>query len=681
MRNRTRTTTHPSIQAVSGFERRPSRVVIENVSPQVDGGRFPARRIPGDTVEVTADIHCDGHDALAAVLCYRRTGDRDWRESGMEPLTNDCWRGGFKIADLHDYEFTLLAWVDHFRTWKRDLAKRLEADQDVSVEMRIGADLVEQARGRASGEDSVALETWAAELRDAGGKDRRAIESIAFDTARGRLAARWADRSNGMRFDRVLPVSVERKKARFSSWYEMFPRSASPEPGRHGTFRDLEARLPYVAGMGFDVLYLPPIHPIGKTHRKGRNNAVEANPGDPGSPWAIGSAEGGHKAIHPELGSMADFRRLVARAGDQGLEIALDLAFQCSPDHPYVREHPEWFRHRPDGSIQYAENPPKKYQDIYPLDFECDAWRELWEELRSIVTFWIDEGVRIFRVDNPHTKPYRFWEWLIGSIRGQYPEVIFLAEAFTRPKVMYQLAKLGFNQSYSYFAWRNSSWEIRDYFEELTRPPVRDFFRPNLWPNTPDILTEHLQAGGRPACLSRLVLAATLGTSYGIYGPAFELYDNRPLVSGKEEYLDSEKYQIRRWDIESAGSLREIIARVNRIRRDNPALHGDGNLRFHPVTNEQIIAYSKQSEDHANLLIVVVNLDPHHTHSGFVDLPLRGLGIDEAQPFQVHDLLSDARFIWNGPRNYVELDPHTMPAHILRVRRHLRTERDFDYYL
>lgn len=681
MNDRTGTASRSSKKTTGEPDRRPSRVVIENVAPQIDGGRFPAKRIPGDTVEVTADIHCDGHDVLAAVLCHRRSGERDWRESGMEPLTNDRWRGSFTIDGLQDYEFTLQAWVDHFRTWKRDLAKRLEAGQEVSVELQIGAELVEQAGRRAAKEDAAALARWAAELRDLQGSDRQAIEKAVLDPARSRVAARWADRSHGLRFDKVLAVTVEREKARFGAWYEMFPRSASSKPGRHGTFKDVEARLPYVAGMGFDVLYLPPIHPIGTTYRKGRNNVVDAKRDDPGSPWAIGSAEGGHKAIHPALGTLKDFRRLVASAGDAGIEIALDIAFQCSPDHPWVKEHPEWFRHRPDGSIQYAENPPKKYQDIYPLDFECEGWRSLWEELKSVVTFWIEQGVRIFRVDNPHTKPYRFWEWLIGGVRREHPDTIFLAEAFTRPKVMYQLAKLGFSQSYNYFAWRNASWEIREYFEELTRPPVSDFFRPNLWPNTPDILTEYLQAGGRPACLSRLVLAATLGASYGIYGPAFELCDNRPLNPGKEEYLDSEKYQIRHWDITRSDSLRDVIARVNRIRRDNPCLHRDRSLQFHPVTNDQLVAYSKHSDDMTNLLVMVVNLDPHHTHSGFVNLPLRGLGIDEGQPFQVHDLLSDARFIWNGPSNYVELDPHTMPAHILRVRRRLRTERDFDYYL
>jgi len=433
--------------------------------------------------------------------------------------------------------------------------------------------------------------------------------------------------------------------------------------------------------MGFDVLYLPPIHPIGKTHRKGRNNSAVCAPDDVGSPWAIGSPEGGHKAVHPSLGTVQDFRRLVAKAKEQGLEIALDIAFQCSPDHPYVREHRNWFRERPDGSVQYAENPPKKYEDIFPFDFETGAWRELWEELKSILEFWIGTGVRIFRVDNPHTKPYAFWEWLIGEIQKVHPDVLFLSEAFTRPKVMYRLAKVGFTQSYTYFAWRNSKRELTEYFTELARPPVRDFLRPNLWPNTPDILTEPLQYGGRPVFMARLVLAATLGASYGIYGPAFERCESRAIAPGKEEYLDSEKYQIRHWEIDREDSLSEFIGRVNRIRRENPALQSDDRLAFHPVDNDQLIAYSKATPDLSNIVLTVVNLDPHHTQSGWIDLPLERLGLDPAVPFQGHDLLGGGRYLWHGRRIYLELRPRETPAHILRLRRKVRTERDFDYFL
>ena len=452
-------------------------------------------------------------------------------------------------------------------------------------------------------------------------------------------------------------------------------------PGEHGTFRDVVNRLPYVASMGFDVLYLPPIHPIGNTRRKGKNNIVIAEADDVGSPWAIGSEEGGHKAVHPRLGTLEDFRNLVAKAGEYGIEVAIDIAYQCSPDHPYAKEHPEWFRLRPDGTVQYAENPPKKYEDIYPFDFETENWRELWEELKSVIGFWIDQGVRIFRVDNPHTKPFDFWEWMIAGIKEEYPETIFLSEAFTRPKVMYRLAKVGFTQSYTYFAWRNSKWELMDYFRELTKTDVREYFRASLWPNTPDILTEQLQFGGRPAFMTRLVLAATLGASYGIYGPAFELCENRPLAPGREEYLDSEKYEIRHWDIDRPDSLQEFIGVVNRIRRENPCLQEDGNLAFHPVDNEQMIAYTKATDDLSSMILTVVNLDPHHPQSGWVDLPLERLGLDPAVPFQGHDLVSGARYLWHGGRVYFLLNPAEVPAHIVRIRRRVRTERDFDYYM
>jgi starch synthase (maltosyl-transferring) len=460
----------------------------------------------------------------------------------------------------------------------------------------------------------------------------------------------------------------------------MFPRSCAPERGRHATFKDAVERLPYVASMGFDVLYLPPIHPIGRTHRKGKNNVDTVTPQDPGSPWAIGAAEGGHTAVHPQLGTQEEFQQLVAEARKFGLEVALDIAFQCAPDHPYVDQHPRWFRWRPDGTIQYAENPPKKYQDIYPLDFETEERQELWDELRDVVLFWAGQGVRIFRVDNPHTKPFEFWEWLIGQVKAVHPDSIFLAEAFTRPKVMYRLSKLGFTQSYTYFAWRNTKVELTQYFTELCQTGVREYFRPNLWPNTPDILTEYLQDGGRPAFMARLVLAATLGASYGIYGPAFELCENVPREPGSEEYLNSEKYEIRQWDISRSDSLKEFIARVNRIRKENPALHGDWSLRFHPVNNDALICYSKGTEDLSDVILTVVNLDAHHVQSGWVDLPVAELGIDPNAPYQVHDLLSDARYLWHGSHNYVELNPRVSPAHIFRLRHRVRTESNFDYY-
>lgn len=654
-----------------------TRVIIENVTPRVDDGAFPIKRVVGDVVTVEADVFADGHDALSCVLLYKKEDATEWSEVPMEPLVNDRWRGAFQVPEMGRYLYTVRAWVDRFKTWSRSLAKRVEAQQDVTVDLIIGAELIAEAGKRAPQPQATWLAVYAEAVR-AGGPDGI---SRALSPELAGLMWHYAERHFAHTCRQEFAVVVDRERARFGAWYELFPRSTSPVPGRHGTFKDLEARLPYIASMNFDVLYLPPIHPIGRSFRKGRNNSVTAGPDDPGSPWAIGAAEGGHKAVHPELGTLEDFRHLVERAAQYGLEIALDIAFQCSPDHPYVKEHPEWFRKRPDGTIQYAENPPKKYQDIYPFDFETEHWRELWEELKSVVQFWVDQGVRIFRVDNPHTKSFAFWEWLIAEIKRDHPEVIFLSEAFTRPKVMYRLAKLGFTQSYNYFPWRNTKWELTQYLTELTQTEVKEFFGPNLWPNTPDILTEYLQYGGRPAHMIRFILAATLGPSYGIYGPVFELCENRPLAPGREEYLDSEKYEIKFWDLDRPDSLRWLIGRVNQIRRANPAFRANHNLRFHEVDNEQIIAYSKSNPERTNEVLVVVNLDPHYRQSGFITLPLEELGLDPWQPYQVHDLLTDARYIWHGPRNYVELNPHNLPAHIFVIRRKMRTEHDFDYYL
>jgi starch synthase (maltosyl-transferring) len=656
------------------------RVVIEGISPAIDGGRFPIKRVCDEQVIVEADVFCDGHDAIRCLLRYRPEGAVGWDEAPMEPIGNDRWRGVFTVSHVGVYRYIVTAWVDHFTSWCRGLAKKVEADQDVAIDLLIGAELVQRASMRASGEAAQRLRVWASQLRE----ERRGLEErvqIALDEALEAAMRDHPDRALATTYRRELAVVVDRQKARFSAWYEMFPRSCASNPGQHGSFKDCEARLPSIAAMGFDVLYLPPIHPIGSTHRKGRNNVTVAGAEDPGSPWGIGAPEGGHKAIHPQLGTLEDFRRFVAQARQYNIEVALDMAFQCSPDHPYVRQHPEWFRRRPDGTVQYAENPPKQYQDIYPLEFESDYWQELWEELKSVVLFWAEQGVRIFRVDNPHTKPFRFWEWLIHEVKQAYPEAIFLAEAFTRPKVMYNLAKRGFTQSYTYFAWRNTREELVEYFTTLTQTAIREFFRPNLWPNTPDILTEYLQLGGRPAFMARLVLAATLGASYGIYGPAFELCDNLPREPGSEEYLNSEKYEIKQWAIDRADSLRGFIARINRIRGENPALQRDWNLHFHSVTNEQLICYSKHTENHSDVILVVVNLDPHHTQSGWVELSTAVLDLPADGHYQVHDLLSDSRYLWHGPRNFVELDPGVVPAHIFRLRRRVRTERDFEYYL
>ncbi len=655
------------------------RAVISGVRPEIESGRFPIKRVVGEDVVVEADVFADGHDELACLLLHRNDSEPDWHETPMAPLVNDRWRGAFAVSALGGYRYTLMAWVDPFRTWRRDLGKRIAAGQDISIDLRIGAGLLAEAAQRAGGREGEQLRAAALTLE--GGVDAAARQATALSPQIAELMDRHAARRFATRYERELEVTVDRQRARYSSWYEMFPRSCAGEPGRHGTFADCEARLPYIAAMGFDVLYLPPIHPIGPTHRKGPNNAPTASPDDHGSPWAIGAAEGGHKAIHPQLGTLAEFRSLVERARQYGIELALDIAYQCAPDHPYVREHPAWFRHRPDGTIQYAENPPKKYQDIYPLDFESDDWQGLWEELRSVVRYWMDQGVRIFRVDNPHTKALPFWEWMIGNIRREAPDVIFLSEAFTRPKVMYRLAKAGFTQSYTYFAWRNTKAELTQYFTELTQSEVTEYFRPNLWPNTPDILTEALQTGGRPAFMSRLVLAATLGASYGIYGPAFELCEGRPREPGSEEYLNSEKYEIRHWDLARPDSLKEFIGRVNRIRRDNPALQSDRSLRFHDISNDELICYSKHTEDLANIVVTAVNLSPVHRHWAWVELPIESFGLEPGQTYQMHDLLGGGRYLWSGSRNYVELDPHACPAQVFLLRRRVRSEQDFEYFL
>jgi starch synthase (maltosyl-transferring) len=654
------------------------RAVVDAVRPAVDGGRFAVKRVAGEPLEVEAHCFADGHDVLRAMLAWRGEDASEWHEIQMQPLGNDVWRAQFTPAEIGRYRYTVAAWVDRFATWRHDFERREDAD-DVRVAALAGAEVVEQAAARATGADARPLKDWAARLRAAKKLDE--IRAAALDEAMAALAARHPDRSHEARWGVEMPLVVERERARFSTWYELFPRSAATEPGRHGTFKDVEQRLAYVAELGFDVLYLPPIHPVGRERRKGKNNAVAAAPDDVGSSWAIGAKEGGHKAIHPQLGTHEDFRHLVKAAARHGLEIALDIAYQCAPDHPYVKQHPGWFRKRPDGSIQYAENPPKKYEDIYPFDFECEDWRALWQELKSVLDFWIAEGVKMFRVDNPHTKSFPFWEWAIAEVRRAHPDVIFLAEAFTRPKVMHRLAKLGYTQSYTYFAWRNTKQELTDYFTELAQGPGREYFRPNVWPNTPDILTEALQVGGRAAFMQRLALAATLAASYGIYGPAYELMEHRPREPGSEEYLDSEKYQLRHWDLERADSLRAYIAAFNRIRRENPALQSDANLRFLPTDNEQLIAYAKQTPDGANQIVCVVNLSPHHAHGGWVELDLGLLGIEPDRPYQMHDLLSGARYLWNGPRNFVQLDPQRSPAHVFRVRRRLHREQDFDYFL
>lgn len=641
------------------------RAIIEGVQPEIDCGLFAIKRVVGERVVVEADIFADGHDSLSCLVLYKPDQAKAWLEAPMDFLVNDRWRGTFEVTEQGRYVYTVQAWVDHLKTWYKDFRKRIDARQDVSVDLLIGADLIEEAGKRAKGNDARKLKTVAKTLRADGDMGRKI--STVLDDEVYQLALSYPDRQFATTYDKELGVTVDRERARFSAWYELFPRSCASEEGKHGTFKDCEARLEHVAAMGFDIVYLPPIHPIGTAFRKGKNNAVQAKPGDVGSPWAIGAAEGGHKAIHPDLGTLADFRSLVKKAQSLDMEIALDIAFQCSPDHPYVSEHPAWFRHRPDGTIQYAENPPKKYQDIYPINFETEDWQALWEELRSVMLYWVEQGVKVFRVDNPHTKSFSFWEWAIRTIKEQHPDVMFLAEAFTRPKVMHNLAKLGFTQSYTYFTWRNHKWDLTEYLTELTQTEVREFFRPNFWPNTPDILHAFLQHGGKPAFKLRLVLAATMTANYGMYGPTFELCQNVPREPGSEEYLDSEKYQIRHWNLDDPESLKDLIAQVNRIRRENVALQSDWGLQFHSTDNEHIICYSKQTPDHSNRILVVVSLDPVYTQIGWVGVDTEALGINADYPYQVHDLISGATYTWTGSWNYVELHPQAMPAHIFRI--------------
>jgi starch synthase (maltosyl-transferring) len=654
------------------------RVVIENLKPEIDGGRFPIKRVVGEKVVVWADIFADGHDSISARLLYRKQKGKDWKEVPMSLIENDRWKGEFVVEEVGVYHYTVEGWVDYFKTWQRDLKKKLDAGQDIGPDVLIGARYVEGTAERASKEDRKKLIYFAGVLK----KGMATEEMISAILGEGlvELVQKYPDGKLAVSYEKELKVVVDRKQGLFSTWYELFPRSCSQEMGQHGTFKDCEKLLPEIAKMGFDVLYFPPIHPIGKTNRKGKNNVTKISADDVGSPWAIGSKDGGHKTIHPQLGTLEDFESLITKAKEVGMEIAMDLAFQCSPDHPYVKEHPEWFKWRPDGIVQFAENPPKKYEDIIPLNFETERWRALWEELKSVVLYWIEKGVRIFRVDNPHTKPFSFWEWLIGEIKREYPDVIFLSEAFTRPKVMVRLAKLGFTQSYTYFTWRNTKRELIEYLTELTQTEAREYLRPNFWPNTPDILPEHLQYGGRPGFVIRLILAATLSSNYGIYGPAFELLVSEA-IPGKEEYLNAEKYEIKHWNWSQPGNLRDFVARVNQIRRENPALQTTWNLHFYEVDNDTLLFYAKCSEDFSNLILVLVNLDPFHTQSGWVRVPIDEFGIDARQPYLVHDLLSDDKLIWQGERNYVELNPQVLPANIFRLRKRLKRETDFDYFL
>ncbi|HYC35870.1 MAG TPA: alpha-1,4-glucan--maltose-1-phosphate maltosyltransferase [Usitatibacter sp.] len=644
----------------AAHEPAPAFAVVEEVSPQVEGGRFAIKRVVGEDVVVTAACYAHGHEVVRCVVRYRGPGGA-WREAPMEPLGNDLWRGEFTVDRVGPWEYSVACWVDHLTEWRDGFARRVDAD-DIRLAARVGAELIARSAALCSRDDCERLEPWSRILREE--HDLERLRLTAMDETLFQLALANAPR-DGLSASPAYPVTVDRERARFSTWYELFPRSCASKAGVHGTFADVDERLDYVASMGFDVLYLPPIHPIGREKRKGKNNATVAQEGDVGSPWAIGSKEGGHSAILPELGTLNDFKHLLMAARARGMEIAMDIAFQCAPDHPWVTEHPGWFRKRPDGSIQYAENPPKKYQDIYPLDFDSSDWRGLWSALRDVFLFWIEQGVCIFRVDNPHTKPFAFWEWCIAAIKRDHPEVLFLSEAFTRPHVMHRLARLGFTQSYTYYTWRTSKQEIIEYFTELTQSASREYFRPNCWPNTPDILPYHLQNAGLAMFRIRLVLAATLAANYGMYGPAFELGENRPREPGSEEYLDSEKYQLRHWDLQRPDSLAPLITRLNRLRREHPAMQSDWSLAFHATDNDALIAYSKRQGD--DRVLVVVNLDPHHIQSGFVTVDLAALGLDVGVAYEVRDALGGTSYTWYGGRNFVSLDPQRAPAHVFTL--------------
>lgn len=642
--------------------------VIENLQPLVDGGRYPVKRVVGDDLAVEADVFKDGHDVVAAALKWRALGETAWHETPMALVENDRWRGVCTVYENTTYEYTVEAWTDTFRGWQHEFAAKFEAgNTELRSEILEGAALLDEAAGRATdAADAVRLRELA-EMMRAG--ESTQVNEIAHSGELEVLMATYPDRAGATQYAPAPRVIVDRKEARTAAWYEFFPRSAEGHGDRGSTFRDCLPRIDDAKAMGFDVIYFPPIHPIGHTNRKGRNNSVTCEPWEPGVPYAIGSEFGGHKAIEPSLGTFEDFQWLEQEIRSRGMEIALDFALNCSPDHPYVRDHPEWFYRRPDGTIKYAENPPKKYEDIYPLNFRCENWQELWREITSIILFWAERGVRIFRVDNPHTKPVPFWEYLIGTVRTQYPDVIFLSEAFTRPKMMKALAKAGFNQSYTYFTWRETRAELAEYFSELTQTEMREYFRGNLFPNTPDILPRHLQEGGRPAFMIRAVLAATLSSVYGIYS-GFELCENAALP-GREEYLDSEKYQWKERDWDAPGNIKDWITRLNRIRRENRALHFYDNLRFYRTENDAILCYGKMTPARDNIILVVVNLDPERTQNSHVHIPLEDLGAMETETYQVHDLLSDARYIWRGGANYVELNPAVQPAHVFRVRRWL----------
>jgi starch synthase (maltosyl-transferring) len=640
-----------------------SRVIIESVQPVVDGGLYPAKRTVGESVQVTAAIFGDGHDHLRASLLYKKKEAAKWNSIELQPTYNDEWQASFKVEEEGKYIFTIHAWIDHFDTWYDGFKKKAAAKVDVKVELMEGAIFLKTVaeNGKAN------LLNLAGKLENTA-KHQEAIELVLSESF-AQIVKDYPLKENETKLEREFEVVVEHAKSNFSAWYEFFPRSSSLEAGKHGTFQDCIKLLPRVAAMGFDVLYFPPIHPIGKLNRKGKNNSVKAKAGEPGSPWAIGSDEGGHKSILPALGSLDDFKKLVGEAKNLGIDIAMDIAFQCAPDHPYVTEHPDWFKQRPDGSIQYAENPPKKYQDIYPFNFESDDWKNLWEELKSVFFFWIDQGVTIFRIDNPHTKPIPFWQWVMAEVQKIHPTVIFLAEAFTRPKIMSSLAKVGFTQSYTYFTWRVTKQEIMEYMNDLVQGPSRNYFRPNFWPNTPDILPFHLQHKGDNSFILRYALAATLSSNYGVYGPSYEFYENTP-IEGREEYINSEKYEVRHYDWKRTNRMTDIMSLLNKIRKENAALQSTWNIQFCSIENNQLIAYVKSTDDLSNIILTVVNLDPTGKQSGYIQLPKEILKLSDKVNVKLHDLVTDEHYTWTQEWNFVELSPGKMPFHLFKLEIH-----------
>jgi starch synthase (maltosyl-transferring) len=640
--------------------------VIENIEPRIDEGRYPVKRVMGQDLVVSADVFKEGHDEITVVLKWRKEGQPAWFETEMTKGENDRWQGVCQFQENARYEYTVEAWTDHFASWQVEYLKKHKAGiANLETEIKEGAILVEHAAARATRPED--QETLRRSAKEIAAGDNASVAKLAQDPQLAGLMAAWPDRDMSFEYAPPLKVTCDRPGALFAAWYEFFPRSAEGKANAGSKFRDTLGRIDDAQRMGFDVIYFPPIHPIGFTNRKGKNNSVTSEPGDPGVPYAIGSPHGGHKAVEPELGTIEDFDWLVSEVHSRGMEIVLDFAINCSPDHPYVKEHPDWFYHRPDGTIKYAENPPKKYEDVYPLNFYNPDWRSLWEEMRDILLFWAEHGVRIFRVDNPHTKPVAFWEWTIEQVQRSFPDTIFLSEAFTRPKMMKALAKAGFTQSYTYFTWRNTKWELTEYLTELTQTSMKEYFRGNLFTNTHDILPFYLQTGGRPAFLIRSVLAATLSTVYGIYS-GFELCENVP-IPGKEEYLNSEKYQYKERDWNAPGNIKDYLTRLNRIRGTNRALQIYDNLRFQTIENDQILCYSKATPSLDNIILVLVTVDPFNRQSGFVSVPLESFGLSETEPYQVEDLLTGDKYIWNGRRNFVLLEPNTRPAHIFRVRR------------